>query len=331
MAIAHAVDLVLLGHHRRDQAETFLLQALRSGGVAAISAMPALARRDGVSWARPWLETPREQIEAYARRHRLRWLDDDSNDDERLARNRLRRRVWPSLVAAFPDAEVTLAGAARWAQQAAAHVDATAAADLATIGAEEGAALDLAAWRCLPDARQRAALRRWLGCTLQTAAPATLVERLLAEALSTGTRRWPVAGGELRSYRGRLSLAHGTRQAIDAEPMVVDLSRPGLHEVAAWSGSFRVEPVAQGGIAAATAAHLVVRARRPGDRFQAGTARPPRSLKLQFQGAGIAVPERAAPVVCDAERIVFVPGLGIDARARAAAGEPQVALTWLPR
>jgi hypothetical protein len=36
-------------------------------------------------------------------------------------------------------------------------------------------------------------------------------------------------------------------------------------------------------------------------------------------------------VVCSAERIVFVPGLGVDARAVAAADESQVALTWLPR
>jgi tRNA(Ile)-lysidine synthase len=329
MALEQGADLVLLGHHRRDQAETFLLQALRGGGVAAVSAMPALARRDGVSWARPWLETPREAIEAYARRHRLRWLDDDSNDDERLARNRLRRRVWPSLVAAFPDAEVALANAARWAQQASALIDAAAAADLATIGA--GADFDLVAWRALPDARQRPALRRWLALALGAPASSTLVERLLAEALPVGTRRWPIAGGDLHSYRGRLAFAAGAPGAVDAEPLAIDLSRPGLHEITAWRGAFRVDPVARGGISAKTAAQLVVRARRPGDRFQAGAARPPRSLKLQFQSAGVAVPTRAGPVVCDSDRIVFVPGLGIDARALAAAGEPQLALTWLPR
>jgi tRNA(Ile)-lysidine synthase len=330
MALAHGIDLVLLGHHRRDQAETFLLQALRGGGVAALSAMPALARRDGVSWARPWLETPREAIEAYAREHRLRWLDDESNDDVRLARNRLRRQVWPSLLAAFPDAEVALANAARWAQQTATAIDAMAAADLATIVA--GAEFDLAGWRALPDARQRPALRRWLALALGAPAPATLVGRLLAEALPTGTRRWPVPGGELRSYRGRLGYAAGTVAAVDdAEPTAIDLSRPGLHEIAAWGGAFRVEAVARGGMATQMAARLVVRARRPGDRFQAGAARPLRSLKLQFQSAGIAVPARAGPVVCSAERIVFVPGLGIDARAVAAADVPQVALAWLPR
>jgi tRNA(Ile)-lysidine synthase len=328
MAIERDVDLVLLGHHRRDQAETFLLQALRGGGVAALSAMPNLARRDGVSWARPWLETPREAIEAYARRHRLRWIEDDSNADERLARNRLRRRVWPGLVAAFPDAEVALTNAARWAQQAAAAIDEMAAFDLATTAAD--AELDLVAWRALPSARRRQALRRWLAVKLGTPAPATLIERLMAEAAAAGTRRWPVARGELHSYRGRLAHSSGMRGPADAAPLTVDLSRPGLHEIAAWCGAFRVEAVARGGLAAALATRLVLRARRPGDRFQAGIARPPRSLKLQFQSAGIAVPARAGPVLCSADHVVFVPGLGIDARAVAAAGHAQVALTWLP-
>jgi tRNA(Ile)-lysidine synthase len=330
MALAHGVDLVLLGHHRRDQAETFLLQALRGGGVAALSAMPKRVRRDGVAWARPWLETPREAIEAYARQHRLRWLDDESNDDVRLARNRLRRQVWPSLLAAFPDAEVTLASAARWAQQAAAAMEAMAASDLTSIAA--AADFDLAAWRALPEVRQGPALRRWLALALGAPAPAALVERLLAQALPTGARRWAVPGGELHSYRGRLAYAAGSAAASpDAEPVTIDLSRPGLHEVALWHGAFRVEAVARGGVATRTAARLVVRARRPGDRFQAGAARPPRSLKLQFQSAGIAEAARAGLVVCSAERIVFVPGLGVDARAVAAADESQVALTWLPR
>ena len=121
------------------------------------------------------------------------------------------------MLAAFPDAEVTLANAARWAQQAAETIDAMAASDLTSIAA--GADFDLAAWRALPEVRQRPALRRWLALALGTPAPATLVERLLAQALPTGTRRWPVPGGELHSYRGLLRFAAGSAAAsLDAEP-----------------------------------------------------------------------------------------------------------------
>src|SRR6185295_9980558 len=102
---------------RRDQAETFLLQALRSAGVAGLAGMPREAERDGVTWLRPWLDVPREAVESYLRRYRLRYVDDDSNIDTRWARNRLRHDVWPALSDAFPQAEASLAAAADWAQE----------------------------------------------------------------------------------------------------------------------------------------------------------------------------------------------------------------------
>jgi len=333
MALARGVDLVLLGHHRRDQAETFLLQALRGGGVAALSAMPKVIRRDGVTWARPWLGQSREAIESYARRHRLRWIDDESNDDDRFARNRLRRRVWPALVGAFADAEGSLADAAERVQDAAAVVDEVAALDLAAIADERG--LDVAAWRALSVARRRQALLRWLRSALGAAPPSTLVERLMDEAIVTGgERRWPAGASALRSYRGRLQPFDAAPAApsapIERPRLVVDLTRPGRHPIAGWGGSFCVDRVESGGIAATTAARLELRPRAPGDRFQAGASRPPRSLKLQFQANGVAPTLRDGPVVCRDGVTVFVPGLGIDARARAAAGEAQFALTWLP-
>ena len=329
LALARGVDLVLLAHHRRDQAETFLLQALRGGGVAALSAMPRVVRRDGVTWARPWLEQPREAIEAYARRHRLRWIEDDSNDHERFARNRLRRRVWPALLEAFGAAESSLADAARRVQDAAAVVDEIAARDLATIADESG--LDLAAWHALSVARRRQALLRWLRGALAEAPPASLVDRLMDQAIASGPqRRWPAGGLELRSYRGRLQ-AVAPSPSVDEKPqLVLDLSSPGQHEIAAWGGSIRVDRVEAGGMSLARATRLELRARAPGDRFQGGAGRPPRSLKLQFQASGVAPALRAGPILCSDGLIVFVPGLGLDARARAAPGETQVAVTWLP-
>jgi len=188
MAIARDVDLILLAHHRRDQAETFLLQALRGGGAAGLSAMPKVVRRDGITWARPWLALSRDAIESYARRHRLRWTDDESNDDDRFARNRLRRRVWPALLDAFGDAEGSLAAAAQRIQDAAAVVDEIAALDLAAIADEGG--LDIAAWRQLSPARQRQALLRWLrrggGCAGMAIVSIPAIVALLARLVAGG-------------------------------------------------------------------------------------------------------------------------------------------------
>ena len=339
MALDLGIDLVLLAHHRRDQAETFLLQALRGGGVAGLSAMPGRVRREGVTWARPWLDMPRQALEAYVRRHRLAHVEDDSNADARFARNRLRLEVWPALEAAFPGAEASLAAAAGWAQEATAALAEWAEIDLAAI-CDQGS-LDIAAWRALSPARQSNLVRAWLRRASGRAAPASLVERLLREVPERGAMRWPVGKGELRSYRGRLryeppAAAGAPRRMAAAgkspeQLMTIDLGRPGVHELPGWEGAIEVQAVSAGGIAAAVAARLEVRPRRPGDRFQAGVGRPPRSLKLQFQAAGLPAWQRHAPVLCSNGVPVFVAGLGIDARALAAPGEKQLALAWLPR
>ncbi|MEO5844691.1 MAG: tRNA lysidine(34) synthetase TilS [Caldimonas sp.] len=111
--------------------------------------------------------------------------------------------------------------------------------------------------------------------------------------------------------------------------MTVDLSRAGRHEFAAWRGAFLVARVDEGGIAVAAARQLELRPRSAGDRFQSGARRPARGLKLQFQANGVAPALRDGPIVCRDGVPVFIPGLGVDARARAAAGEAQVMLTWL--
>ena len=338
MAVAQGIDLVLLAHHRRDQAETFLLQALRGGGVAALSAIPASIRREGVTWARPWLAMPREAIEAYVRRHRLAHVDDDSNADPRFARNRLRLAVWPALTEAFPAAEVALASAASWAQEATALLAETAEVDL--VATSDASSLDIAAWRALSPSRRSNLLRAWLRRATGRPPAASLVERLSREVSERRSMRWPIEGGELRSHRGRLrcepvaaavAVPRGAAAAADGAAGTIDVSMPGRYELAGWDGALEVRPVSAGGIAVAQATSLEVRPRRPGDRFQAGTARPPRSLKLQFQAAGLPAWERAGPLLCRDGVPVFVAGLGLDARAVAAPGEPQLALAWRAR
>lgn len=203
MARDAGCDLVLLAHHRRDQAETLLLQALRGGGPAGLAAMPRRAQRAGLTWARPWLDQPREAIEAYVRRHRLAFVDDASNDDERFARNRLRQRVWPALVEAFPAAEAHLVASARRAAEASAALWELAVLDAAAVLDADGG-LGVAPWLRLSAARRGLLLRHWLA-THAGGAPDTLVQRLLAELpAARGNSRWPAPGGVLQLVRGVL-------------------------------------------------------------------------------------------------------------------------------
>lgn len=214
MAQAADCRLVLLAQHRRDQAETFLVQALRGGGAAGLAAMPRLVERDGITWARPWLDRPREAIEAYVRRHRLRHVEDASNADRRFARGRL-RALWPMLVDAFPDAELALARAAQRAADDAAVVADSADADLASLGAASRP-LPVQAWLALSAARRTSALRVWLGTVLTQPVPESLVRRLLDELPGRQHARWHAGHRDLVLRRGRLAVeAAAPRRAAD--------------------------------------------------------------------------------------------------------------------
>ena len=311
MAHGQGAGLVLLAQHRRDQAETFLLQALRGAGPAGLAAMPRQVERAGIVWARPWLDVPDAAIDAYVRRHRLRVVLDPSNTDPRYARSRLRIQVMPALRQAFGDVDGLLAASATRNAEAQAVIDEVAQEDIAVVS--DGPLINLAAWGALSDARRRNVLRAWLGEHLPGGAPQSLLERLAKELPGKAPARWPCEGATLLRYRGRLEL-------VVASPV----APPPLQ-----GGELRSTRVDAGGIAVDVLRDAQWRARRGGERFQRAPGTPPRSLKKQFQAAGLAAWERDAPLLFSADgRLLFVPGLGIDTRALAAPGEAQCALSW---
>lgn len=330
MARQAGATIVLLAHHRRDQAETVLLQALRGAGPAGLAAMPRLAVRDGITWARPWLEAGDDAIDAYLARHRLRHVDDPSNADPAFARSRLRQRVMPVLRAEFADAELALAAVARRAQEAQRCLDEVAADDLAALRDADGA-LVIGRWQRLPPGRAANALRAWLREALGRGAPETLVQRLLVELAGPGAARWPVPGeGLLERHRGHLRFVAAA--PVPAEPppaWPLGALEARRYAVSAWSGTLVARRVREGGVALARLRDAELRPRRGGERFQLAPGATPRSLKKQFQALGVPESARGGPLLYAGGELVFVPGLGVDARARAAAGEPQVQLQWV--
>ncbi len=327
--------IVLLAHHRRDQAETWLLQALRGAGSAGLSAMPTLAQHHGLQWARPWLGQPAEAIEAYVRRHRLKHAEDPSNADPRFARSRLRHAVWPVLSAAFPDAELVLAAAAARAQEAQALAQEAAAADLPALTV--GTALKLADWQQLPPARRKNALRAWLQVQTGAAPAQTLLSRLMTELQRARQGSWPAVCGVLRLYRGCLTVEPvsgplGEAETIaEPEPRLVDLSQPGQFTMPEWGGHWDVQAASEGGIAAAHLRQVMVHARHGGERFRFEPRALPRNLKKQFQAREVPAWQRHVPLLSTpARQLLFVPGLGVDAAFRAPVGVPQLRLRWVP-
>ena len=156
-----AADVVALGHHAEDQAETLLLQLLRGAGPHGLAAMPILrAARTGGALLRPFLALPRAAIDAYAAARDLEWVDDESNADTSLKRNFVRDEIAPRLAAAFPGYPGTLARAAAHQADAAVLVDELAALDareMLVVDGTGGDALDRRAFAGLDERSRRIA------------------------------------------------------------------------------------------------------------------------------------------------------------------------------
>ena len=136
---------------------------------------------------------------------------------------------------------------------------------------------------------------------------------------------------ELRVHRGVLRLEWPAVSSSEL-PRESGLSvrRAGTYRLPGWSGALQVERVRDGGVPLAWLAHLELRPRVGAEQFQAGLGRPPRSLKKQYQGAGVPMWERGGPLVYSGGQLVFVPGLGLDARVIGLTGQPLVTLRWQP-
>lgn len=342
MAQEAGASLLLLAHHRRDQAETWLLQALRGAGLAGLAAMPQQQARAGLVWARPWLDQPRERIEHYVRALGLQHVEDESNADPRFARNRLRLQLWPVLDAGFPGAEAALAQSARWAQEAGALLEEIAWQDL-DAWARPPAGLDLAAWATLSRPRLSNLLRHWLRERLEQPAPASLVERLLGEAqLAPLGAAWPAGTRVIQKHQGALlALPAPMRGRALPSACRMDLSQPGLQACPGWHGSFKIDAVDEPSpeaVGSSLLRNVILRPREGSEQFQRAAGTPPRSLKKSWQAAGVPSLARGGPLVFVdfpgetglEARLLWAPALGLDARVAGQGEGPWLRLSWLP-
>ena len=285
-------QVIALAHHLDDQAETVLMNLLRGAGLRGASGMRPIARFERKLLARPLLEMPRAQIEDYARAHRLEWIEDESNADEALTRNFVRRRMGPLLETRFPHWKRALARAARLFSE--------------------------------KDDRAARLLREFLRSrNLKAPSEANLVE-MLKQLTGRGTAtRIEHDGTSLRVHRNRL---------VDDEPAPADFAAvPWKGErrlkIPALGGELRFR--AGEGIASEhlRKGHYQVRPRSGGERLQVHRRRPRRTLKNLFQEAGVPSWARLrTPLLFCGEDLVWVAGLGVDVRYQGRGLAPE----WIP-
>lgn len=315
------VDL-LLAHHQNDQAETVLLQLLRGSGVAGLSGMPQNRRLElsdhKITLWRPLLNQSRQELEAYAKEHKLNWIEDPSNQDTKYRRNAIRKRIIPALEKIQPEALANMARSAELLGEAQTLLNRLAQQDGKSILIQDKLKVNsllALAEDDLPAANN--VLRYWLQ-TQQLAMPSQ--ERLqawwrdLAKVKSDAKLEWLHDERKIYLWRGMLQAANANEGRWVLKSLPANSKQMGLS--ADW-----VKTAQEGN-------QITLRERLGSEKIQIKPKTPRKTLKNLYQEADIPPWERQAPLLYINDELIAVAGIGLSYPHLSSSGR-RVILEWV--
>ena len=304
LCIEHGVEDLLLAHHQNDQAETVLLQLLRGSGVAGLSGMPLhrtnVNQGNPITLWRPLLNQSRAELEAYAKEHKLRWVEDPSNQNTRYRRNAIRKEIIPKLEKIQPGAIANLARSAALLAQSQVLLDRLAKQD--GNGIFQGNKLKLAPLLALAKTDQPAAnnvMRYWLKLN-DLAMPSQ--ERLeswwkdLKLVKPDSSLEWQHDEASIYLWRGVLQVTQCMAgrwvfQNVPARSKLLGLS-------ADWVNTAQEQGL------------IEERLRQGAEKLQIKPNTPRKTLKNLFQESDTPPWERQAPLLYINDQLVAIAGVG---------------------
>ena len=104
----HMVRTLAVGHHRRDQAETFLMRLQRGSGLFGLSGILPVSYRGWLKIIRPQLNDDPDDLRDYLKERKIKWVEDPSNQCLDFQRVKVRKFL-PKLEEAIGISEERLA------------------------------------------------------------------------------------------------------------------------------------------------------------------------------------------------------------------------------
>ena len=197
-------QMLCTAQHLDDQCETFLLALKRGSGPAGLSAMPVESNRH----LRPLLTISRQQIEAYANRHQLTWIEDESNQDDHYDRNFLRLKVLPLINQRWPQFSQMVARSASLCQQQEALINELLDNDFHQLLTTQGQ-LRLSPLINYSEYKRNAILRMWFrqqGVMMPSQKQLALIWQTVVEAKEDANPKFVLHNKQIRRYQNQLYL-----------------------------------------------------------------------------------------------------------------------------
>jgi len=305
-----SLDVIALGHHRDDQAETLLMHLLRGSGTDGLAGM----RVRSVNRIRPLLRTGKDEILAYLRERGQTFRTDSTNLIPDATRNRIRLCVMPALETVNPAAKRAIAGAAERVAEDAEYLERLADAAYETCGTDREKLL------ALDRPIRLRVFKRILNDPDYIASDLLRMDRLIngqtgdTETLGNGKTAWldakrvRIGIPKMREYclpvleNGTVELQNGTL-TVESVPDAVIPCGP----FDAYVDADRIEGC------------TLVRTPKDGDRFTPLGMKGERLLSDCFTDRKVPRFQRNVPIICDEKGILFVTGYTIDERVRVTA------------
>jgi tRNA(Ile)-lysidine synthase len=318
-------DLVVLAHHEDDQAETFLLQLIRGAGVKGLSSMAHFD--DSRRLWRPLLNTSRIEIESYARKHQLKWIEDESNQNTDFDRNFIRLKVLPILKNRFSYIIKVISRSGAHLAEAQNLLDDLAKLDLKSSLKSNNYKhkLQVKTLDKFSTSRAKNILRYWLEINNQLMPSKDLLEELLRQVLTAkkdATIKIQLSKDfEIRRYKDEIYIVKKNQKTQKNYAIIWK----GESEILLPNGTqLNFKKVKGRGInfKFLNDQKLKIRNRQGGEFFKPNSKRPTKKIKQLLQESDLPPWEREFfPIIFVGDELACVPNFGIDQKYQV---EPQL-------
>lgn len=267
-------SLLLTAHHIEDQAETFLLQALRGNGVKGLSAIAKEKPFANGLLLRPFLDLNKSELIAYCQNHNLAWIEDESNQSTDFRRNALRHNIMPKLREILPQADATLARSAELCAETDRLIHELLSPHLAKITTDNR--LDLMQFKAYSSLQQKQLLKMWLTKHSLYPSQAQLLQIHSGAQNMQSNWHYTLAESHLSIVNGYLLIKTNTAPTLVTANDV---------DIVQWLNAQQQTTF--------TVNDLIIRSRQAGDRCRPLYRHKSQSLKVIFQEQGISAQDRS--------------------------------------
>ena len=309
-------DLVVLAHHEDDQAETFLLQLIRGAGVKGLSSMAHFD--DSRRLWRPLLNTARIDIERYAKKHKLKWIEDESNQNIDFDRNFIRSKVLPILKNRFNYIIKVISRSSSNLAEAQHLLDDLAEIDLKShlTSINYKHKLQVKALEKLSNARAKNVLRFWLEFNDQLMPSKDLLDELLRQVLTAKKdaelKIYLSKDYEIRRYQDEIYIVPNNQQTHKKYEIIW----AGESEIILPNGQKLEFKKGKGkgiNLNFLNDQKLKIRNRQGGEFFKPDSKRPTKKIKQLLQESDLPPWERDfLPLIFVGDQLASVPNFGVD-------------------